>query len=69
MKNIIIFIIKLYHKYISRLYGNTCRFYPSCSSYTIESIQKYGIIKGLIKSIVRIMKCNPFNSGGYDPVR
>lgn len=45
-----------------------CRFYPTCSQYAIESIDKYGIIKGGFKSVIRILKCNPFHPGGYDPV-
>jgi putative membrane protein insertion efficiency factor len=47
--------------------GRNCRFYPSCSQYAIDAIEKYGIFKGLFKSIIRILKCNPFHPGGYDP--
>ena len=49
--------------------GNVCRFYPSCADYSRESIQSFGIIKGTWKSITRILRCNPFCQGGYDPVR
>ncbi len=69
MKYIFIFLIKLYKKFISPLFGRRCRFYPSCSSYALEAITKYGSIKGGYMSIKRILKCNPFHPGGYDPVK
>ena len=75
-KKIAIAIIKLYQKTLSfdhgplkTLYPNGfCRFYPSCSQYGIEAIEKYGIIKGGLKAIWRIMRCNPWNKGGNDPL-
>jgi putative membrane protein insertion efficiency factor len=48
---------------------DSCRFYPTCSQYAIDSLNKYGILKGSIKAIYRILRCNPFNKGGYDPVK
>ncbi len=69
MKYLFIFLIKFYQKFISPLFGKRCRFYPSCSSYALEAITKYGSIKGGYMSIKRILKCNPFHSGGYDPVK
>lgn len=69
MKKIFIFIIKLYRKYISPLKAPCCRFYPTCSQYAIEAIQKYGALKGGLMAIKRICRCNPFNKGGYDPVK
>ncbi|MCM1992355.1 membrane protein insertion efficiency factor YidD [Oceanirhabdus seepicola] len=69
MKRILIFIIKLYRKYISPLKQPCCRFYPSCSQYAIDAISKYGALKGGFMAIKRIIKCNPFNPGGYDPVK
>lgn len=69
MKKIILLIIKFYQKHISKILGkNKCRFYPSCSQYMYEAIEKYGIIKGLILGFKRISKCHPFHSGGYDPL-
>ncbi len=65
----LIFLIRFYQKAISPSLPNTCRFYPSCSNYSIEAIRKYGIIKGALLSLWRILRCNPFNRGGYDPVR
>jgi putative membrane protein insertion efficiency factor len=69
VKEILIFLIKIYKKYISPLLPKSCRFYPTCSEYAIESLRKYGVLKGSIKSIYRILRCNPFNKGGYDPVK
>ena len=67
---LLIGIIKLYKLLISPLFPNSCKFEPTCSSYCIDSLKTYGLIKGLTKSIVRISKCNPwFGYGGYDPVR
>ena len=61
--------IRLYQKIISpALPGNTCRFYPSCSHYGYQAIYKHGAIKGILMAIYRIIRCNPFNPGGYDPV-
>lgn len=54
-----VFLIIIYQKYISGLFGRKCRFYPTCSEYTKQAIDKYGIIKGSFKGIKRILKCNP----------
>lgn len=61
-----IFLINLYQKYISGIFGKKCRFYPTCSEYTKQAIDKYGIIKGSLLGIIRILKCNPFSKGGVD---
>ncbi len=67
---LLIGIIKIYKICISPIFPNSCRFEPTCSKYCIDSLKTYGLIKGLTKSIVRILKCNPwFGYGGYDPVR
>lgn len=69
MKRFLIFLIKLYRKYISPMKAPCCRFYPTCSMYAMEAIEKYGAIKGGFMAIKRILKCHPFNPGGYDPVK
>jgi hypothetical protein len=69
MKKLLIILIKIYRKYISPLKGsNTCRFYPTCSQYSLEAIEKYGSIKGSYLSVKRVLKCHPFHPGGYDPL-
>lgn len=68
IKRFFIFLIRLYQKFISPLKGQTCRFYPSCSEYSIQALQKYGLFKGSWKSLIRILKCHPFHPGGHDPV-
>ncbi|WP_053467145.1 membrane protein insertion efficiency factor YidD [Clostridium sp. L74] len=69
MKNLLICIIKMYRKYISPLKRPSCRFYPTCSQYAIEAIEKYGALQGTLISIKRILRCHPFNKGGYDPLK
>lgn len=69
MKKIFLFSLKIYQKYISPLKGATCRFYPSCSQYMIEAIEKYGVLRGCFLGIKRIAKCHPWHPGGYDPVK
>ena len=68
MKHMCIKLIKLYQKFISPLLGSNCRFYPTCSQYALDAINKYGVLKGLWLGIKRICKCHPLNDGGYDPV-
>jgi putative membrane protein insertion efficiency factor len=68
MKGIILFFIVLYQKIISPLFPNSCRYYPTCSSYMFQAIQKYGVVKGMALGIKRILRCNPFSKGGFDPV-
>ena len=62
-------LIRLYQKIVSpTLPPNTCRFYPTCSHYGYQAIYKYGILKGGVMATWRVLRCNPFNPGGYDPV-
>ncbi|MFW6030820.1 MAG: membrane protein insertion efficiency factor YidD [Halanaerobiales bacterium] len=68
MKKILILLVVFYQKVISPWKGKTCRFHPTCSEYTIQALKKYGVFKGLYLSSKRIIKCNPFNPGGYDPI-
>ena len=69
MRKIILLLIKGYQKYISPMRPPTCRFYPTCSEYSFESIKKHGVVKGGFYSVVRISKCHPFHPGGFDPVK
>ena len=66
---LLIYMIKFYQLFISPLFPNSCKFNPTCSSYFIESLKRYGVIKGSYKSFIRILKCNPwFGAGSNDPV-
>ena len=66
---VILLLIKVYQKTLSKaLPPNTCRFYPTCSHYTYQAVYKYGVLKGGWMGVKRIIRCNPFNQGGFDPV-
>ena len=67
-RKIAIFLINFYRKYLSCMKLQCCRFYPSCSQYALEAIEKYGIIVGGFKAFKRVLRCQPFSKGGYDPV-
>ena len=69
MKKILIYIIEKYQRYISLMLGDNCKFHPSCSEYTKQAIEKYGALKGCFYGIKRIIRCNPFSKGGYDPLK
>lgn len=69
MKKILLGIIRFYQKYLSGAKGySSCKYYPTCSRYAIEAIEKYGAFKGGLLAAWRILRCNPFSIGGYDPV-
>lgn len=71
MKKVLIKIIDFYQKFISSYFGYKgvhCKFEPTCSEYTKQAIEKYGAVKGSILGFKRILRCNPFSKGGYDPV-
>ncbi|HEX2982304.1 MAG TPA: membrane protein insertion efficiency factor YidD [Ignavibacteriales bacterium] len=68
MRHIFIFLIRIYQKFISPLFPPSCRFYPTCSEYAVQALNKYGFFKGSAMAVWRILRCNPFNKGGYDPV-
>lgn len=72
MKKILLFLIKKYQKHISPFLSNchiNCKYFPTCSEYTKQAIEKYGALKGSFLGIKRIIKCNPFSKGGYDPLK
>tara|TARA_Y100001958_G_scaffold8475_1_gene5209 strand:+ start:990 stop:1229 length:240 start_codon:yes stop_codon:yes gene_type:complete len=60
--------IKSYKYLISPLLGNSCRYFPTCSDYSVEAFKTYGFLKGFYMSIIRVLSCNPFKEGGIDPV-
>ena len=64
----LVFLVKIYQRIISPLFPPTCRYTPTCSEYAIQSLKKYGIIKGVYLSIKRIVNCHPWGGSGYDPI-
>ena len=68
MKKLLIKLIRLYQKYISPMKRTKCPYIPTCSQYALEAIEKYGALKGGWLAFRRILRCNPFHKGGYDPV-
>ena len=68
MKKFVISAIRFYQREISPLSPPRCRYSPTCSQYALEAVEKYGAIKGTFLATKRILRCNPFHKGGYDPV-
>ncbi|MDO9080617.1 MAG: membrane protein insertion efficiency factor YidD [Desulfuromonadales bacterium] len=68
IQKVILSLIIFYQRFVSPLTAPACRFYPSCSEYALQAIQRYGPWRGLWLSLLRILKCHPFHPGGYDPV-
>ncbi|WP_312635230.1 membrane protein insertion efficiency factor YidD [Oscillibacter sp.] len=68
MKQILLALVRFYRRAISPFRQPCCRFYPTCSQYALEAIEKYGALKGGYLAVRRVLRCNPFHRGGYDPV-
>ena len=72
MKKLLLSILKFYKKYVSvnlvKLFGNGCRFSPTCSDYSHDAVKKFGVFRGVTLSFKRIIKCHPFSKPGHDPV-
>jgi len=62
-------LIEIYRRFLSPMLPPTCRYEPSCSLYTVQAIEKYGVLKGLFMGILRVLRCHPFARGGFDPLR
>ena len=69
MRELLIFILRSYKQWISPMLPGACRFQPTCSEYMREAIERHGAIRGVALGVVRLSKCHPFHSGGFDPVR
>jgi len=68
MKIVILGLVKFYRLVISPALGPRCRYYPTCSAYMMEAVENYGAVKGVWMGLKRLVRCNPFSRGGYDPV-
>ena len=68
MSNILVAFLRVYQYTISPLLGPRCRYYPSCSNYAVEALREHGAVRGLGLATWRLLRCNPFSNGGYDPV-
>lgn len=68
MKKVLMWLVQGYKRFISPLLPPSCRYYPTCSAYMLDALAKHGAFKGLIMGLARILRCNPFVPGGYDPV-
>ena len=68
LRAVFILPIRLYQRFVSPLLGPSCRFVPTCSEYTAQAIERHGVVRGVVKGTLRIMRCHPFGGRGYDPV-
>lgn len=69
MQRTVLIVLKGYKRFLSPLLPSACRYYPTCSEYMMDAVERYGCIKGIWLGIKRIGRCHPFHEGGYDPVR
>jgi putative membrane protein insertion efficiency factor len=69
VKRVVLGAIVVYKKFVSPLFPPSCRFTPTCSRYTLDAVEKHGVVRGLCKGAWRVARCHPFSQGGYDPVR
>lgn len=67
VKGLLVFLIRFYQRGISPLLGPRCRFTPTCSQYAVEALERYGVLRGSLRAIRRILRCHPWSPGGYDP--
>lgn len=68
-RNLLILLLKAYRKVISPLYGDVCRYYPTCSAYGLGQVQQRGVVLGSVLTVSRIIRCNPWSKGGIDEVK
>ena len=67
-RSVLVAVLRFYQRWISPAFGQRCRYYPSCSEYAVQAVQRFGILRGLLLASWRLLRCNPWSRGGYDPV-
>ena len=67
-RSFVVIVLRFYQRWISPAFGQRCRYYPSCSEYAVQSVQRFGILRGVLLATWRLLRCNPWSRGGYDPV-
>lgn len=67
-RTVVVFLLRGYQRWISPMFGPRCRYYPSCSEYAIQAVDRFGILRGLVLAAWRLLRCNPLSRGGFDPV-
>jgi hypothetical protein len=69
MRQALILLLRFYKRFISPMLPSACRYYPTCSEYMLNAVEKYGVLKGVGMGLGRLLRCHPFHAGGFDPVR
>lgn len=69
MRAVVLSALRAYKRHLSPMLPPACRYVPTCSEYAMEAVERYGVVKGLALTLKRVLSCNPFSRGGYDPVR
>lgn len=67
-RSVVVVLLRFYQRWISPAFGPRCRYYPSCSEYAVQAVQRHGVLRGLILAAWRLLRCNPLSRGGFDPV-
>jgi len=67
-RSLVVVVLRFYQRWISPAFGERCRYYPSCSEYAVQAVQRFGIVRGLLLATWRLLRCNPWSRGGFDPV-
>lgn len=68
MRTVLIWLLRAYRFAISPLYGQVCKYHPTCSAYALEAVETHGAVRGTVMAVRRVLRCHPWSSGGYDPV-
>jgi hypothetical protein len=69
MRALTLAILRIYKRWVSPMLPSACRYYPTCSEYAMEAVERYGVLRGVWMGVKRIARCHPFHQGGFDPVR